>query len=177
MCYFITVAIASGLKSRFSAELPGQIRMDRQENRSIIKLLPEGRECCLITTGDIDHQCSCRLYVSRDEAEKEKTDPVPIRMNKYRRKGWSESKIERAIASARADAARQEREEFIGIRRDIRQVITRFVAAHTRAHVIVHWYDGSCDDEVVQSRTDSVSCKEFDSPRYCVPEDMLVEVR
>ena len=176
MCYYITVAIPCGSTPKLMSQMTAGLRLDRHENKSILKMVPESAECYLITNGEPDHRCSCQLYRSAEGEDDHRLDPVAARVRRYQKKGWSESKIERAVAAMRAEAARQRFEEFQGIRHDVRSVISRLVESHTPVHILVHWYDGDVQTEVVKGLALTVSRKAFNDPRYRLPEDTLVEI-
>lgn len=95
MCFFITMAVpadAADEVARRHAE-PG-LRIDRTGNPSAVEAAGPARTPLLVTGGG----CSCAWY------RRPGTDPLHDRARaeaKYRRLGWSETKIERAIASMR----------------------------------------------------------------------------
>ena len=62
---------------------------------------------------------------------------------KYEKRGWSEAKIQRAIA----DATAVEKVRPTGLRADARDLIAWAADVGGTAHVLVHMYSGSPDTE------------------------------
>ena len=91
MCYFINIGFPkTNLKQIFEI-FPRGIKYIPSENKYFIDLLPDDYASYYI----IRDGCSCGLYHNSEE-ENENMDFVKLR-NKYKKRGWNSSKIERAI--------------------------------------------------------------------------------
>jgi hypothetical protein len=89
--------------------------------------------------------CSCDLYTApRDPGEHERA------LTRYRRKGWSEAKITRALeASETAKTAHVGRNREIGPERAFRDAISNQVREFGGVRIFAHMYNASQDEEQV----------------------------
>src|SRR4051812_10313761 len=98
--------------------------MRQSENVSLLSMLPQGWLAFYLSDGG----CGCDLY--RDPRNEPLTNGIDDRISrfrekhsrpKYRKQGWSATKIERAVAQMRADDT--SRPTFVGLRIDLRRAL------------------------------------------------------
>jgi hypothetical protein len=92
MCYLITIVIPAAataiLKQQSQALLTEDIVLLPTFNPSITQYFRDDMSAFAIIRGT----CSCDLYTGRAAS------PIEKRRQKYKTKGWSEAKIQRALA-------------------------------------------------------------------------------
>jgi hypothetical protein len=136
------------------------------ENKNIMAHLPPESHGYVVTTG----MCSCDIYHwSNNDPEEE----IKRLKEKYRRKGWSKNKIDRAVEEA--TAARSTKSS--GLRADIREAISSVAASFGVVHVFVHFYSGDqTTEKVTINPGPTVKAEEFRSGEYVLAPDTLVKV-
>ncbi len=168
MCYFITLGIHES--DAASLEKLGQRGLSawRCENKHIAARFDRDFVGYVLTAG----MCSCDLY--QDPFSQETSDERAMRLQeKYRKKGWSEAKIKRAVADATADEERS-----AGLRADARELIARLADASKCIYVFVHMYSGDqTTEEVAVKPGPSISSQDFGSGAYVLECDTLVKVK
>jgi hypothetical protein len=166
MCYFITICLPESAVLYLQEEARPSMSAWRCENNDIMARVPSGLSGYILTTG----MCSCDLYSAPLDEETRKEHDSKLKQ-KYKKKGWSELKIQRAIADANAAVKRK------GLRDDARELIARVADESKKVYVFVHMYSGDQMTEKVtvkQSRT--VSASEFRSGGYALEGDTMVTV-
>lgn len=138
MCWYLTLAVPAGR----SAEIVGWLDatsfgVEATGNSSAHTVAGKGFEPFLVTRGP----CSCGLY-------RDPQIPIPDRQRnkraKYERRGWSEAKIERALA----DSARASRPEEVNGPHP--EVIALAAEAAKRAGTVrlwAHFFNGHVETE------------------------------
>lgn len=158
MCYFILVGIADGHREALQRHhLGGNLVSDP----SFERFLPDGY---LIFS--IGGTCACHLYSVSHAAP---LDEDRLRV-KYKKKGWSESKIERALSDKRS----AQKESFKGLQPELREKLCNIAAETGRLSVYVHFQSGSEGSPVAGKKV--VSCDSLMNDEDPVPEDMIVDV-
>lgn len=112
----------------------------RQENPDVGAAFGEEFALFSITDG----QCSCHLYDSPAAAERE---PDHARRRKYERRGWSQARIERALAAAEQAAALPDR----GVKENAAALIADLAERFGEVRLLVHEYRGSFAEERVRA--------------------------
>jgi hypothetical protein len=168
MCHIMSVGVPA--RDREAIEALGRGRdglaVDPATNRSLLRLFPSGDAVFFLTQGG----CSCSLYGEPTEtttAEDEAADRA-----RYRRKGWSDAKIARAI-EAKARPHKKPREN----RQKVCDAISQIVQRLGRVRLFAHWYDGRVDTEEfepVERRT--IPLAEFRRQDGAFPVDKIVEI-
>src|SRR5690349_2209587 len=142
MCRFLNVGLpARGATALAAACARGGLVVRDCANASVKDAFPPTDQVFEVTIGG----CSCDLYapwlpLQQDDKER----------SKYGRKGWSEAKIARALASrhvARIGSAK--RESKLGARRLLREAIMDALEQHARVRLFAHTYGGPVDQEPV----------------------------
>lgn len=164
MCYFITVGTNELGAEVLMRRLSDTFGASPTSNVSILNLLPPNDR-----TFNLGGMCSCHLF-SKSHAEPLDTHKL---RSKYKKRGWSESKIERAISGKRS----AQRESFKGLRPDLREQLCHIVSELGRLSVVVHFYSGDVESEVVLiARKVVVDCGSLMKDEDAVAEDTLVEI-
>jgi hypothetical protein len=102
MCSFLFVAVSK----RVALERAGELRVRAIDGTRVPSAVPNDHRAYFVT----DAQCSCAFEVRPAQ---------PDRAQHYRRKGWSETKIARALQQAR-DASAVDPTQAPGLRNDVR---------------------------------------------------------
>lgn len=140
MCHFITLGVPAASDDRLHNEFSRDFRLIATMNPCLIKPLPPLFVARLLMTGT----CSCDLYWDPSEASTE-TPEAQLR-SRYRKLGWSASKIDRALAEI-LTKRRHNSGLFSGLRPDVAAGILAVARANGPVAVIVHWYSGDVDSE------------------------------
>ncbi len=167
MCYYITIAFPTTLASSIQTALPKGLHPLETSNSNITKLLPKDYTCRAIT----EEMCSCALFTPSKPGERDKE--IATLRRKYKDKGWSESKIQRALA----DHERNMKVRREGFRDDF---LSWFIATATNSSsslfVFVHMYSGAIATEELDIGRAKVNLGEFGIFQKNFPEDVLVEI-
>ena len=141
MCYFVTIAVPAQHADGISGVFGRGYQVFPTANRSVTAALPAGYSAHLLTSG----MCSCDLYARPRDAGA----PVPEarRRRDYENRGWSETKIRRALQQAKASARSKWQEPFVGFRPDVVGGLQTLCRAAGSVAVLVHWYSGDVESE------------------------------
>ena len=170
MCYFITVAVDERNESTLIQKLRSSFTLTRSENTSIARRLKPHDVSFFVTNG----MCACDLFakphlIENNEEKLRRKYSKP----KYKKSGWTEAKIERAVADSRSEPAK----DFSGLRGDLRWSLCDLVSETKRATVIVHFYSGDAATEEVQiTEKKLVTRDDLQNDDESVEEDTLIEI-
>jgi hypothetical protein len=175
MCYFLTIGVQADGAVLIDGDRGGQHRGRRLtfaplSNPSLATIFPRGDRLFWVTSG----MCSCDLYLRRNVR---KHSDLGRERNKYRAKGWSESKIGRALRAKLAErrtVARGQREDTP--RELLHDLLLDLSACHGGVRVFAHMYQGEPNEENLpnHART-AISLSELiDGGNF--PEDTVVDV-
>ena len=170
MCYFITVAVDEKYVALMKAKLRSSFHLSSTGNHTIVDSLRADEVAFVLTDG----MCSCDLYC-RPHAIEDNEEKLRRKYAKpkYKKLGWSEDKINRAIA----DSLRKPPGELTGLRADLRWQLCNLAAEAGRVSLVVHFYSGGTETEEVPLKGKKVvRCEELQDDNYSVEEDMLVEI-
>ena len=138
------------------------------QNPSLAAAFPAGDVRLALCSGG----CSCDLYTPtrrRGEAEQEERSRA-----RYRRQGWSEAKIERALASRHAARQAQGRD---AARVELLRAIEDWTRTLGAVRLVAHWYGGGFDEETVSiAARATLSLAQLAAAGGAFPEDTLVTV-
>lgn len=162
MCHFLTLSVPGAAVPDVPPTSQGALSFHRHDNPSVTKHAPAGWTSFTVTKGG----CSCGLYRSGRGDDRER------QAEKYRKKGWSEAKIRRAL-----DDRGSTREEA-GLRADVLEIVATLVRAQQRVRVALHWYGGDVEREVFEL-ADGGSCSlaELQADPTRVRDETSVEIR
>ena len=149
MCYYINIAIEPHNPNLIEGLFSNQYRVVYTK-----RYVPNiyAHEWFYVT--EIHHQCSCNLYGENDDYLNE----INKRMRKYKKMGWSDNKIQRAIGTNEA----RRKGWFVGIRNNICNLLTK---ALVDCHVLYLFIYNDDHEEVDNNISHSVISIE--------PESML----
>ena len=103
--------------------------------------MPENYISYIVTTGG----CSCDLF-SEEPEEDEQEKRISKLRRKYKRKGWSDAKIERSISQA-ISAAQAPRKA--GLRDDLRFYLSDVIEELNEMRIVIHWYNSGVETEEI----------------------------
>lgn len=168
MCFYITVAVERKHKSLLKAKLRGSFTVSPIDNPSILSNLKPGQVAFVVTDG----MCSCSLY-TRTYALEDTEEKVRRKYSKYKKHGWTEAKINRAIA----DSLSRPKPDFLGLRSDLRSQLADLASEAGRVFLVVHYYsDGTETEEVPIIGKKVLSCETMQNNDESVEEDTLIEI-
>ncbi len=166
MCYFLTIGIHRSITPEIKKAFPSDMAVWQCENKNIMAHLPPECHGYAVTTG----MCSCDIY---HWASNDPEEDIKKLKEKYRKKGWSKNKIDRAVEEA--TAARKTKSS--GLRADAREAISSVAASFGVVHVFVHFYSGDqTTEEVTINLGPTVKAEEFRSGEYVLAPDTLVKI-
>lgn len=172
MCYFITVGINSEFAATLHYHVRNECNLTRNNNPHLAQYLKANEVAFNLVTGK--QPCSCALYF--DSNQKEPPEAAMKRL-KYRKRGWSAEKVERAVAEEFSIYKGRFHGRFDRLKPELRRQLCNVVRGGGRVLLVVHWY--SEDPEIeklhIKSRR-SIGCDELLSRDEAVAEDVLLEV-
>src|SRR4051812_32577242 len=99
MCTFLTVGVEAKRADTLQAALrAARLETNRTVNPQVARLFPTGDALFLVTHGG----CSCDLTLPRQRDEAREAAALAALASKLRRKGYSETKVARALATKKA---------------------------------------------------------------------------
>jgi hypothetical protein len=134
MCHFLTIAVPGKSVPEVPKAFRRKIHFAEHTNRSVTERIPSNWICFTVTSGG----CSCGFYRAPNEAP---DDRSKLEM-KYRKKGWSEGKIQRALESTNDAAARS-----AGLRDDVLELVTDLTNTFGEIRLSLNWYSGDIETE------------------------------
>jgi hypothetical protein len=145
MCYFLTVAVPESGTASLEEAVPRGLALLPLANASITRHLPKKWRQFALTSG----MCSCDLFHGSLADRSQESHAETLR-RKYKKEGWSETKIRRALAQAdralRVQALKGPA-DFQGLRPDLRDLLARVVNDTGELAIVVHFYGGSIETE------------------------------
>jgi hypothetical protein len=154
MCYFLTIGIPGSIGPETVKVFPADMAVWQCENKNIMAHLPPECHGYVVTTGI----CSCDIYHWANGDLQEEIEKL---QEKYRKKGWSKSKIDRAVEGATGTR----KTKSSGLRADAREAI------------FVHFYSGDqTTEDVTICPGPTVTAEDFGSLEYLLAPDTLVKV-
>lgn len=134
MCHFLTIAVPGKKVPEVPSEFRRKIHFTEHTNRSVTEYIPVDWISFTATSGG----CSCEFYRASDNTPEDRSKLE----KKYRKKGWSDAKIQRALESHETPAARSS-----GLRDDVLDLVTDLVNAFGEIQLSLHWYSGDVGTE------------------------------
>lgn len=164
MCYFVTVGVPEDKAAYLEEAFSRGLAASPATNASITRHLPDHYRTYVITRG----MCSCDLFGGSLPRPDDGSHARKLR-RKYERRGWSETKIERALAQA---ASKPPAETFVGLRPDLCALLAAVAEKVGELAVVVHWYDGEIETEKFGVRKgQTVTPESFRSGQPAMSED------
>jgi hypothetical protein len=135
MCHFLTVSVPGSIVPAVPEKFRKQFSFDLHTNPSVVSLISPGWISFTATSGG----CSCGFYQSHDRSK----DRVEKLRKKFSNKGWSESKIARALEPNKAESVPN-----LGLRPDVVDLLNDLVCSFGEVRVSLHFYSGAIETEV-----------------------------
>lgn len=177
MCFFISIVVKGGDAKAIDLALRRHGRQATPfDNASMRNALQPDENHFLTTVG----HCDCGTALSPTEYESGRLNSQKSKhVAKLKKKGWSGTKIERWIADrTKADERAEERHQLNA--QDSLELWTHIiddvisVAGVHQAGILLHFYSGNLEDEVIEPRRKSVSIHDFASQLRKIKEDQLL---
>lgn len=171
MCWFLTAAVRAEHASSLEAmgRRRGGLGVRPSVNPHVARIFPPDYALFELTHGG----CSCDLFGGARELDPPDLDR---RRRQYRQRGWSESKIARALAAAEESHSRSSvTDRTSGVAAMLRREIAERVDADGNILLFAHCYSGSVDEEhVVANGRTRMTTRAFLADD--IPGDVLIEV-
>lgn len=170
MCFFLTVAVPARHAGRIDGAFGRGFQTHVTANPSVTAALPAGYEARLVTSGI--GMCSCGLYAPPRAAAT--TDPTAHLRRRYERLGWSQAKIQRALAQAAASASKRD-QPASGLRDDVVERLVALCRAAGSVAFLVHWYDEDIETEHLPlRRAVACDCDELPAQAQQLAQDEVI---
>ena len=166
MCYFVTVAVQPNKESALAHLREAGLSLHPSGNRQLAAAFPAGHRLFEVTLGG----CSCGLYAAAIGGPTEEE----VR-TKYKKKGWSRARVERAIESKRRTGRMGDGTPLF---KAFMQAVSATVADAKRFFLFAHSYTAGTDAESFGMLPSLVfSLDGFLQGGGVYPEDTIAEVR
>ena len=170
MCYFIALGVPATADSRLLDEFGRGFMLLPTSSASICRALPSAFKARLLTSG----MCSCDLYVKPGIQPPE--TPTEELRTRYRKRGWSEVKIDRAVSQATAKSEIVQ-PAFSGLRADVAAGVVAVAQSEGSIALVVHWFSGDVETEgFAVSPGPRLRGADFYAAAESLPADTLVWV-
>lgn len=160
MCYLIIIAIPAKMSftiNQFSqSHLEKNMRLVPTLNNSITQFFQKNTTAFDLVRGT----CSCDLYTRAGTGQTEKL------RRKYQNKGWSEAKIQRALADKNMPNPSH-------LRDDVVSFLQSLLNASGRISLFIHWYNGAFDTEPINIKAQHDE-QSSDALANSIPEEVIV---
>lgn len=155
MCYFVTAVLPFDVKPEDHADLLHEYTkwLAPVDNASVLRHVGAGARDYVLGT----NMCDCDTCVGvLGRPQSDEGDAVDRKVEKLRRKGWSEAKIRRWLDQRQENKAKKHRIHEQAMKRHEEEAagwvrfIKRFVAATGVQYfgLLLHWYDGPLYDRI-----------------------------
>lgn len=134
MCHFLTIAVPGKGVPEVPTGFRRKIHFTYHANRSVAEHTPDDWTSFTATSGG----CSCDFYRPPNNAPEDRSKLE----KKYRKKGWSDTKILRALESRQTPVT-----QSAGLRDDILALVTNLVNVFGEVRLSLHWYSGDVETE------------------------------
>ncbi len=148
MCDFVLVAFPESAVPAARGVLRSTFGMQPANNASFDAQIPDDWTAVVLMEG----MCGCDMYCDPDRVER--VVPLEERARafrekhakpRYRKRGWTEERVEQAIAEMEERTARMP--DFNGLRIDVRRTLVELARATGAARVLVHTFTGGIETE------------------------------
>jgi hypothetical protein len=171
MCYFLTIGVPEQYSEQASDKLKRGYVVSKSRNSSLNEYVPDDHSLFYVTTG----MCSCDLFqVPKDGVKEIEKIRKKYQKPKYKKRGWSKVKIERAVK----DQIKAMKHGSNGLSPALRHELVDIVGLTKSLSIIVHWYSGSVDDESISLKSESeISTYDLINDDLAVAEDTLITLK
>src|SRR5688500_2255529 len=146
MCHLITIGTRESREAILDLLGPdAPIAIHASHNPSVRTMFPQEDRLFELKAGP----CSCAL-VPRTESEQSFDDQMRRRQERYRKEGWTDGKIARALDAARSAHVRAG-QKHSAPEVAMSTLLDRLARKPVGVRLFIHFYSGSFDTEVVNS--------------------------
>jgi hypothetical protein len=142
MCYFLTIAVPAKHSDAARNMIPRGFDFIQTANSSIKSVLPSDYETFVLVSGG----CSCGLF-GQVTVQEHQSNADRLR-NKGAKKGWSSTKIDRAIEQTNSAHWRRP-PVLVGFRDDVVDILAKIAGNVGSFAIMVHFYQGDIDNEQI----------------------------
>ena len=177
MCHYITATVPENAdlhSLQLVARRHGQ-RLDPVENPHVEKQLPRGSRYVATTSGICD--CGTALGYQRSI---DNSDDLKQKASKFRKRGWSEDRVQRWIAEQQAKAPQIDASELSNAEKWVAFIRDALLQpAVAEFGLLLHWYKGSPGTERINLRASETVMLADLSPELLlnIEEDLLYRFR
>ena len=188
VCHFITAALPKNADLSLSREIFHRHKLGFEliENPSVQETLAEGDHYILTTSG----MCDCGTILGSEFREplpsaEEMEKYARATVDKLRKKGWSEAKIQRWLNEAELNKEKERRGKEAGHYYNVGQAsgwlefITDFLnsKAAPRLSLLLHYYSGPLSERILLHRKETISLPHLNAASLLsMEEDVIHEV-
>jgi len=164
MCYFVFLGVPQKYSTALGHFGAGQLSIGAVKNVSLKTVFPENFSYAAVTHGG----CGCDLY-----AEKPVGDVEEKARARFVKKGWSKTKVERALESKKRAGFTRERPIY----RAFRQLVVALAIETGSVCLYSHFFTGDVAGEVLENGgTLRYSLAEYEDKEGTFPQDSLLIV-
>lgn len=163
MCYYLTISFSKNFEDLVKSSFTEKVLLRENDNAFFKQNFGSNFVSLDITDG----HCSCSIYqillADNSEVNSQKL------LQKYRRKGWSETKIQRAIDSSNQTQPK----DLI----DLRRILANIVEQVGSIWILAHQYEGLIESEKLDGLNHrELKIAELLDNKTEVPEDAIVKI-
>ena len=165
MCHFLTISVPGKAVPEVPKDFRRQIHFAEHRNRSVTEHTPNDWISFTATSGG----CSCDFYRAADDTREDRSKLE----KRYRKKGWSDAKIRRAL-----DSQKDAPIVSAGLRDDILDLVTDLATAHGEIRLSLHWYSGDVETEDFSlSEVGCVSLNDFQHDTSTLRDETTLTIK
>ena len=165
MCYYLTISFGREHAATVKSDFSKGFRLRENKNPFFEKNFGSNFVSYDVTDG----HCSCSIF--GDLAAEEIVDQTAKIIEKYRKKGWSENKIRRAVKN---HDLKPERKTDSGIRKILAELFNEIGSYWLFAHM----YKGMIDEEPLKAASfKELKIPELADKKMAVPEDVIIKIK
>lgn len=165
MCHFLTIAVPGKTVPEVPREFRRTIHFAEQANRSVTEHTPPDWTSFTATSGG----CSCDFYRSSTSAPEDRSKLE----KKYRKKGWSDAKILRALESHKPTPTQSP-----GLRDDVLDLVADLANAFGEIRISLHWYSGDVETEnFALNDAGCISLEDFGRDTTALGDETTIQIK
>jgi hypothetical protein len=142
MCRYIALAVR---EKQFIQEFFVGYEVSENNNQILAKATPEGYTWLWISNL---HTCACYLFEPKRDLEKELEEELAKAQKKYKKRGWTETKINRAVEELKNRISSRKSSIPVGLTVRLYEAIKNLVKEQRQCFFYVSWVYGDPDKEV-----------------------------
>lgn len=176
MCYFVLIAFSGDVTQLARSLLKSAYHLRETSNPSLANALPEGWRVGFLA----EEVCGCNMY-----ADPRIEEPIDDRIerfrqkhskSKYRKRGWTDQKIQRAVQQITDNVERRPKSKPRGIRVDVRCAIAELAQTAGSVRTLVHFFSGDIDQETIQAPPKTLKTRDLLADESFIVPDVWYRV-